>query len=522
MKTEIELHLLANYPILYVLSAEEDRFVRDLESVCIKNRRKLWIHSISEGLWNIASVRGEPWFRTGAGRVNEGLRDPIAVLEHIKKAKPDDGVFVLLDFHETLRDALVKRLLKDLSHHLKHTRKNIIILSPFLELPRELEDLVVVLDFPLPDRGDLSGALENALQALKERKVRVDLSRGDKERLIAGGQGLTMEAFENCLAKAVVKNRKVHSGIIEEIVREKKQTLRKSGLLAFFGTRETMDRVGGLSILKTWLEKRQLAFTEKARVYGLPSPKGVLLLGVPGAGKSLTVKACAAHWRYPLLRLDMGALFSSRVGSSEGNARRAIQLAEAVAPCVLWIDEIEKAMAGVGSSSSSDAGTTARVLATFLTWMEEKTAPVFVIATANSVTNLPPEFTRRGRFDETFFIDLPGSEEREAIVRIHLEKRNRNPHDFDIPLLARNSPGYSGAEIEQAIISGLYDAFDEGRPLRTGDIIRNFKAQVPLSKTMEEEIQGLRTWARSRARWASRDMVEEEEGGPAKHGLRQV
>ena len=525
MMSETELHLLANYPILYIISPEEDRFLGEIENLCIKYKRRLWIHTISEGLWNIAFSQLALWPEKKKGRVMKQLRDPIALLEYIKQAGTNEGIFLLLDFHEVLRDALVRRLLRDVSRRLKENRNSIVILAPMLELPRELEHDVTVLDFPLPAKDYLGSMLGTVLQTLKSRNVEVYLGMGEKERLITAGQGLTMNEFESCLAKAVVKNRKVDSGIIDEIMCEKKQLLKKSGLLEFFDTSESIKQIGGLSVLKEWLSKRQLAFTEKARFYGLPTPKGMLLLGVQGCGKSLTAKACASLWKFPLLRLDTGRLFSSQVGSSEDNARRAIRIAQALAPCILWIDEIEKAMAGTGSSSYSDAGTAARVFATLATWLQEKTTSVFVIATANSVTSLPPELLRKGRWDEIFFLDLPGEEERRSIFHIHLMKRNRNPRDFDVQILAKHSSGYSGAEIESAIESGLYDSFDEERPLNTEDILKNLKEQIPLSTTMEEQVEALRAWARTRARFASEaseNMIEEKRRQWRNRDLRKI
>ncbi|MFC1812594.1 AAA family ATPase [Thermodesulfobacteriota bacterium] len=520
---EIKLCILANYPILYVVSPEESRFLRALESFCVRKRRKMWIHSISEGLWNIAfSKQGELWVETKKGKVREDLRDPIALLEHLKSVRSNEGVFLLLDFQEALKDALVRRLLRDLARIFQESRNNIVILSPVLELPQSVAHEVSVLDFPLPSKDALHKTLTAVLKTLQQRRAEVNLSKGDRERLIVAAQGLTMAEFENCLAKAIVKNRKVDSGTIDVMVIEKKHLIKKAGLLEFFDAGETMEQVGGLDALKGWLAKRQNAFTEKAKAYGLPNPKGILLLGVQGCGKSLTAKACASLWKFPLLRLDTGKLFSSQVGSSEENARRAIRLAEAISPCVLWIDELEKAFSGLGSSSFSDAGTASRVFATLATWLQEKSAPVFVIATANSVTSLPPEMVRKGRWDEIFFLDLPGLGERTLIFKIHLEKRNRNPRDFDIPLLAENCPDYSGAEVEQAVIAGLYDAFDESRPLETEDILRNLKNQVPLSKTMAEHVQALREWAMTRARPASEDNIEAQRRKWREGNVRQL
>jgi SpoVK/Ycf46/Vps4 family AAA+-type ATPase len=264
-----------------------------------------------------------------------------------------------------------------------------------------------------------------------------------------------------------------------------------------------MACVGGMTDLKAWLNKRRLAFTEQARAFGLPEPRGLLLLGVQGGGKSLLAKAVATMWKLPLLRLDIGRVFSELVGSSEENMRNALRLAETVSPAILWIDEIEKGISGIASSGRSDAGTAARVFGSFLVWMQEKTAPVFVIATSNDISLLPPELLRKGRFDEIFFIDLPDFEERQDIFAIHLLKRHRNPEQFDLVRLARETEGFSGAEIEQAVIAGLYDAFEGGRDLEEPDLIRNVAQSIPLSQTMREQVTALRNWARTHARPAS-------------------
>jgi SpoVK/Ycf46/Vps4 family AAA+-type ATPase len=273
--------------------------------------------------------------------------------------------------------------------------------------------------------------------------------------------------------------------------------------LEYFEASEDMAYVGGMPLLKEWLDKRSLAFSERARQFGLPEPKGLLLLGVQGAGKSLIAKAIASQWRLPLLRLDLGSLFSGLVGSSEQNMRTSLRLAESVSPCLLWIDELEKGMAGIASSHLSDAGTTARVFGNFLTWMQEKKAPVFVVATANDISILPPEALRKGRFDEIFFIDLPTLPERREIFAIHIARRGRNALDFDIDMLSRISENFSGAEIEQAVISALYDAFETGRDLNNEDIANSIKHTVPLAQTMETQVNALRVWARTHARLSS-------------------
>jgi SpoVK/Ycf46/Vps4 family AAA+-type ATPase len=314
-----------------------------------------------------------------------------------------------------------------------------------------------------------------------------------------------MEA-ENVFAKSLVEK---HAFDVDVILSEKEQIIRKSGILEYYPFSEHIGDVGGLDLLKDWMEKRTVAFTEKARAFGLPSPRGVLLLGVQGCGKSLSAKAIGSLWRLPLLRLDVGRIFAGIVGSSEENMRKAIRVAESVAPCILWLDELEKGFSGTQSSGMSDGGTTSRVFGTFLTWMQDKQAPAFVVATSNDVTALPPELLRKGRFDEIFFIDLPAKEERKQIFTIHLRKRKRNPEDFDLDRLAEATPGFSGAEIEAVVVDALYDAFDSLREggdeheIDTDTIIAAAHNTVPLSMTMRERIEDLREWAATRARAAS-------------------
>jgi len=297
---------------------------------------------------------------------------------------------------------------------------------------------------------------------------------------------------------------------IGDILAEKKQIVRKSGLLEYFDVDDKFDHVGGLKLLKEWLVKRGQAFTEQARTYGLPEPRGILLVGVQGCGKSLTAKAVSNLWQLPLLRLDLGKVFSSLVGSSEENIRRATAVAENIAPCVLWIDEIEKGLSGLDSSGSSDAGTASRVFGFFITWMQEKTRPVFVIATANNIEQLPPEIMRKGRFDEIFFVDLPSPVERAEIFDIHIERFGRDPKKFEQKRLVKESKNFSGAEIREAIIGAMYDAFAESREFNTDDIVKNMQVTVPLARTVAEKIAALREWADYRARRASTSETDEE------------
>jgi len=343
----------------------------------------------------------------------------------------------------------------------------------------------------------------------KNNRAQVNLTKEDAEQIIKAAQGLTLAEAENAFAKAIAADGKLDKDDIGLVLDEKRQVIRKSGLLEYYPTEERLANVGGLENLKAWLTRRTAAFGEAARKFGLPEPKGMLLLGVQGCGKSLTAKAIAATWRLPLLRLDMGRIFSGLVGSSEENLRRAIRVAEGVAPAVLWIDEIEKALSGVASSGQSDGGVTARVFGTLLTWLQEKTAPVFVVATANRIDLLPPELLRKGRFDEIFFIDLPAAPERREIFGIHVARRGRKPEAYDLGRLAELSEGFSGAEIEQAVVAGLYLAFGEQQELSQQHLEQSLRESVPLAATMREEIGKLRDWSRTRTRPASTQAPEE-------------
>ena len=322
-----------------------------------------------------------------------------------------------------------------------------------------------------------------------------------------------MNEAENVFAKIIVKDERLSGDDVNVVFAEKQQIIRKSGLLEYYSTSESFTTIGGMAVLKDWLRKRSVAFGEEARRFGLPAPKGILLLGVQGCGKSLSAKAVSSLWQLPLLRFDMGRMFGSLVGSSEENVRKAIAVAESVAPAILWVDEIDKAFAGTQGSGSTDGGTTARVFGTFLTWLSEKTAPVFVVATANDISQLPPELLRKGRLDEIFFVDLPVDAERAEIFQIHLAKRSREPETFRIPDLVAASQEFSGAEIEQAIISALFDAFYAREDLTTEHLLEALRQTVPLSKTMDEQLSRLRSWADGRARHASvaREAVKEPE-----------
>src|SRR6478736_2817527 len=436
---------------------------------------------------------------------NPTTKDPLAALDQvIEQVEP--AIFVFKDFHPflTKNNFAITRKLKEIALHLKNSFKTIVLISPVLEIPTELEKEITVLNYPLPTREDLSLLLDKIIADVSQfRQVRIDLDENGRERLLQAALGLTLGEAENVFAKIIVKDERLSGDDVNEVFAEKQQIIRKSGLLEYYATNESFTNVGGMAVLKEWLDKRAIAFTTEARAFGLPAPKGILMLGVQGCGKSLCAKAVSNLWQLPLLRFDMGRMFGSLVGSSEENVRRAIAVAESVAPAILWVDEIDKAFAGSQSSGASDGGTTARVFSTFLTWLSEKKAPVFVVATANDISQLPPELLRKGRLDEIFFVDLPKPEERMEVFRIHLTKRGRDAAKFELTQLALASEKFSGAEIEEAINSALYDAFYARKELTSDQILNAISQTVPLAKTMEEQIGSLREWADGRARNAS-------------------
>lgn len=494
MKNDLDLYIRARYPLLWVVTAEELRALKEIESLAQTQRKRLLLWSTATGLVNAATP----------DREDASKRDPLVLLKSIQEDK-EPGLWVLRDFHPFLKDAGVVRRLRELAFSLGASAKTVILLGPVLKIPPELEKEVTVVDFDLPTAAQLQEVVDGIIAKLQTSKhVDPGLDRRQRTQLVQACLGLTEAEAANALAKAIVQAGGVLSSqAVEAVTAEKKQIIRKSGLLEYYDNTERIDNVGGLGVLKEWLRKRVRAFTDEARNFGLPAPRGILLVGVQGCGKSLIARSVANMWRLPLLRLDAGRLFSSLVGSSEENLRQAIKTAESIAPVVLWVDEIEKGFSGVGSSNVSDAGTAARVFGSFITWLQEKQKPVFVVATANDISNLPPELVRKGRFDEIFFVDLPTIEERTAIWRIHLAKRNRAPEHFDLTSLAMASEGLSGAEIEQAVIAGLYEAFDANRPLEMNDLLEVLNETVPLSTMMSEELGALRAWAQQRARPAS-------------------
>lgn len=512
----------ARFPILYVETFEERRVLAEIQSTVgpsgpLPSPRPVHTWSMTTGL-----VDPE-------GKTTPGTTDPLHALDAAQRIN-QAATFVFLDLHAHLGDGsrpadpAIVRKLRELSMDLQSgvSPRTLIIVAPALRIPPELEKDIHILDFPLPDETALRRILDTLIEAnAGNARLRVSLSEIDKDRLVRASLGLTESEAEGALALAMATDGVLDASDVSTVLQEKKQAVRKSGLLEYVDTDIDLDGVGGLDNLKRWLFRRDSSWLAEAEEYGIPAPRGVLITGVPGCGKSLTAKAVAATWRLPLLRLDIGKVFSGVVGSSEFNLRTAIRSAEAAAPAVLWVDEIEKGFAGI--TGSGDSGTASRVFGSFLTWMQEKTTPVFVIATSNNVHALPPELLRKGRFDEIFFVDLPASTERDQIWGLHVKKHiSSAPHHagfiFDDLLradLVAATEGFSGAEIEQAVIAGLFDAFSERREIRGDDLRIAVRRSVPLSVTQAESLNTIRAWAGERA--VSASDSREGQPSPASH-----
>ena len=492
LEDQLDIYLRARFTLIVLITPEEDRALQTIKSVCERTQRRALTWDTADGFSSLTPTTG----------ALPAARDPLTALEQVEKME-GYSLFILKDFHDAWGNPQIKRKLRSVCQKLKFTKKSILVTTCTTNIPEELKDEAVLVNFPLPGTEELEDVLVNLTRT---PGVRVNLTPLGHEKLVQAALGLTSSQAQRVFARAIVTDGVLDDRDIDLVTDEKKQIIRESEALEFYAVSESPDDVGGLGVLKEWLRLRERAFTQEARAYGLPAPKGIALIGISGTGKSLTAKMIGGLWRLPLLRLDVGALFGSLVGESEERTRRALQVAETVAPCVVWIDEVEKALAHGGL----DSGTSTRVFGTILTWMQEKTSPCFVVATANDIASLPPELLRKGRFDEIFFLDLPTQAERKEIFTVHLRKRNRIPADYDLDQLAAATGGYVGAEIEQAIIDAMYLGFNENREFSTADILAAIKRQVPLSISQRETIEALRSWLREgRAQSASFQGAEE-------------
>ena len=481
----LELLIKSRTPLIWIITKEEERLQNILEVSC----KKLSIKRFTS--WDC--VNGLNGVLNEKGKFSN---NPLGVLNWFREQNPElSTVLLVKDFYKFYDDPTICRTIKELSYLLKSTNNNLIFSSHRLPSSEELDDLVTIINLPLPDQNELLDLIRKIALSTNS-----NINETDLNLLALASSGLSETKVKQVAAKALTQRGKISKDDIEDILEEKKQVIARSEILEFFESNSNQNDIGGLKVLKVWLEQRYQAFSQEARDYGLPIPKGVLLVGPQGTGKSLTAKSISKSWSMPLLRLDVGRLFSSLVGSSEARTRETISRAEAMSPCILWIDEIDK---GFGGDARSDGGTSQRVLASLLTWMAEKDSAVFVIATANSIEKLPAELLRKGRFDEIFFLDLPNKEERSSILDLHLKKRRPN-YDFPLSTIIDRTNGFSGAELEQAVIEGMHFSFSERRELKEKDLIKAVSELVPLSRTAKEQINYLKEWSSTgRARPAS-------------------
>jgi len=502
-ESRLEVLIRASFPCITIISFEEDRVIEAVRRIAERRGERRSAAPLAVYIWSAS--RG---LRDGKDKLvqNDTLEDPTVALSHVIQS-PEEALFLFLDMHRQF-SPVVTRLIRDAARAVRGSHKSMLFLSPYYALPAELDKETTLAVFQLPDKKELEpliGALEKRAEELG---LPVELEAGDRRALVRAASGLTLNEADRAFRVALHRCSALNRAVSVEVIKEKTQIIRKTGILEFYPQTDSFNDVGGLAELRDWFAKRLPAFNEEGGRAGLPLPKGVLLVGVPGCGKSLTARALSSAWNAPLLRLDIGRVFGSIVGKSESNLRSAIATAEAVSPCILWIDEVEKGFAGAGSRRPGDSGVTARVFGTFLSWMQEKRSPVFVVATANKIEALPPEFLRKGRFDEIFFVGLPGPKERDAIWRIHLAKRHRDPDAYDIGSLVKGSGGFSGAEIEQCVNDALFRAFDArhqqqpDRDLSDDDLANALAATTPLAKSRPQDIERLLAWAEHNARRA--------------------
>lgn len=501
VKSEMQLMLSARFPLLWIVSPEEETAEEALCEVAIARKAQIYFWDFARGFSDSGSAKG----------------NPMQALDRVVKALPETAsIFVMKDLATLIMPGVngqitpgqlpIVREIKNLAREMARDRRTLIILSDNLRVPRELREETTIIDFLFPTIEEISELVYRLVPGEK-----ILLTVEEKEQLTKACQGLTRCRIARVLSKCLARSGKIDKNAIESIIEEKRQTIRETGILEFIPHQTGLEAIGGLENLKAWVKVRSHSFSDKARKYGLPSPKGLLLAGIQGTGKSLSAKTIAAEWKLPLLRLDVGRLFGGIVGESESRTRQVIQLAEAIAPCVLFIDEVDKAFASITSGGDGDSGTSQRVFGTLLTWMQEKTAPVFVVLTANRTEVLPAELIRKGRIDELFFVGLPSQTEREQIFKVHL-KRLRGSSElpsFDIEEFAIDTKNFSGAEIEQVIYEAMHTGFSYDREFTNDDIFSAIHECVPLAQIAQPQIEALKAWAmRSGARSASLEYSE--------------
>ncbi|MGD1021961.1 MAG: AAA family ATPase [Candidatus Sulfotelmatobacter sp.] len=511
----LKVLLDSSTPIVAIETIEEVRAVRLVRAACAALNLAAFEWTIASGLVRCGSDVGElvvdgldsasPYGAAAQqtlanSKAIYNSQEPAQMLANLEGISIG-AAFILKDLHRHMDEAVVVRRLRDVGQKFSENRRTIILTSPKIEIPPELRGLVEFLELPLPDRRRLRQIIDEVVVRIsKGHTLQRKLDPKGFDAVVESLRGLTEEAAERALSQALVARYALCPEIAGDVLETKKSLLRRSEMLEFTEASEAFSSVGGMDNLKRWLSLRRGAWEDSARAFGLEPPHGVIILGVQGCGKSLCSRAVAGEWNLPLVKFDTAAVYDKYIGETEKRIRKVFEVAEGLAPCVLWIDELEKVFAGSGpDSASADAGVSSRLLASFLSWMQDREAPVFVAATCNNVTALPPELIRKGRFDELFFVDLPSQAEREQVLSIQLNRRKRNPSEFDLKQVAAAAKGYSGAEINAAVQTALYVAFSEKKQLTTQLLLDALAQTVPLSTTRSEEISALRDWAGTRA-----------------------
>ncbi|MBT9311933.1 AAA family ATPase [Leptothoe kymatousa] len=493
--------IMSFHPIIVVETVEEPRVQHLINKSTLDLQLPVYEWSIAQGLVRMEGNRYNRWKNEyappGASRpaVDENTADPIDALRHIQ-AIAHRAIYWFKDFSTHFDDPVVTRLFREVAQQFSHNQSTLLISGEQVSLSREIAHEAVYFDMPLPDRDELHKAIVDAVQALRGR-IKVKLTPAEMRTLVHTTQGMTLNQTKKVIAYAALEDGHLNADDIGRVLERKMQIIRESGLLDYIPVEKNTAELGGFHGLKQWLAQARTGFSSQAQALNLTPPKGILIVGIQGCGKSLAAKTIAREWQMPLLKLDAGRLYDKYVGGSEKNFRQAVSLAEKMAPAVLWIDEIEKTMGGA-QGADTDGGLSRRLFGSFLTWLQEKSQEVFVVATANDISQLPPELLRKGRFDEIFFVDLPDAEERATILSIHLQRHHQAPDQFNLVELVQATEGFSGAEIQQLIVSSLYQSIHQQCALDTALLVQSIKATVPLSVSRREDIQRLRCLATDR------------------------
>jgi len=530
---KLAMHIRAAYPVIFMLTAEESRAEKEIVGLSKSLGRKLTFWSHTDGFMSLGPNDSI------VGSKDEKIEDYIDALSFIRTDPPSNSgkIYIMRDLHPGFTSPKVLRLIRDISREFKQNRKTMIMLSPINAVLPQIERDVTTLEFSLPKRADLL-KVWNSLYETNKKAIGV-VAEDEVELIVQAASGLTTVEAENSIAMSLIERQKMVQAKVSPlpslsrlVMREKAEAVKKSGVLEYFDATETMADVGGLDALKGWINIRKNALTLQAQEFGLPTPRGILLVGLPGCGKSLSAKASAAIMGVPLIRFDIGRVFAGLVGKSEENMRLGLQTIDAIGNCVVWLDEMEKAFAGMGGSGSTDSGVSQRVFGSFITWMQEKTSPSFVMATVNRIDGLPPELLRKGRFDEIFFVNLPTDAERKEVLTLHVNKDRRKPefrngpwkHGMDDVFSEKDktmrvfeecvdaSKGFSGSEIEEAVVSGLHTAFHRKTNQKADYILSALINTNPLSKSAKTQLDAMKSWAEKNARAATSAAVAEGEG----------